>query len=410
MRPSTLVDLSEHYGAPPPAPPDGSFETFIRLYRAAAAVLRTPDDYVRLVHEVVEDAAADGVVWLEPAEWLAPGQPERVGLADAQAVLDLLLLAAGQASARTGVAVGLMVSTNRTRPPEDAVALARLAERYAGRGVVSFGLADDETKGRPEPFAAAFDIARAAGLIASPHAGEHGGPDSVRGALDALGARRIQHGVRSTEDPELLRRLADSDVCLDVCPTSNVQLRVVESLAAHPLPALLDAGVNVSFAPEQSPRGYRGLAHELTSTPHGTPPGNSASQCHIPMGPLWGKCSRAFAPEERAAQIDRQDFVEQLGRRFQAGSVAVEPPSAARQLPRRAPHPKPGCSPPPPRRAARSTPQLRPTRLPWQTPARSPAHCPTPPPSRSPPAPQVVPRPNLPSDDEESSGCPSRQS
>ncbi len=247
MRPSTLVDLSEHYGAPPPAPPDGSFETFIRLYRAAAAVLRTPDDYVRLVHEVVEDAAADGVVWLEPAEWLAPGQPERIGLADAQAVLDLLLLAAGQASARTGVAVGLMVSTNRTRPPEDAVALARLAERYAGRGVVSFGLADDETKGRPEPFAAAFDIARTAGLIASPHAGEHGGPDSVRGALDALGARRIQHGVRSTEDPELLRRLADSDVCLDVCPTSNVQLRVVESLAAHPLPALLDAGVNVSL-------------------------------------------------------------------------------------------------------------------------------------------------------------------
>jgi adenosine deaminase len=140
-----------------------------------------------------------------------------------------------------------MVSTNRTRPLEEAVALARLAERYAGRGVVSFGLADDETKGRPEPFAAAFEIARGAGLIASPHAGEHGGPDSVRGALDALGARRIQHGVRSAEDPQLLRRLADTAVCLDVCPTSNVQLRVVESLSAHPLPVLLDAGVNVSL-------------------------------------------------------------------------------------------------------------------------------------------------------------------
>jgi len=247
MRPSTLVDLSEHYGAPPPDLPDGSFETFVRLYRAAAAVLRTPDDYVRLVHEVVQDAAADGVVWLEPAEWLAPGQPERLGLADAQAVLDVLLDAGRQASFRTGVAVGWMLSTNRTRPPEEAVGLARLAERYAGKGVVAFGLADDETRGRPEPFAAAFDIARAAGLVASPHAGEHGGPDSVRGALDALGARRIQHGVRCAEDPELLRRLADSDVCLDVCPTSNVQLRVVESLATHPLPALLDAGVNVSL-------------------------------------------------------------------------------------------------------------------------------------------------------------------
>jgi adenosine deaminase len=247
MRPSTLVDLTAHYGAPPPDPPDGSFETFVRLYRAAAGVLRTPDDYVRLVREVVEDAAADGVVWLEPAEWLAPGQPERLGMADAEAVLNLLLEAGRQASFSTGVAVGWMVSNNRTRPPEEAVALARLAERYAGRGVVSFGLADDETKGQPEAFAAAFGVARAAGLVACPHAGEHGGPESVRGALDALGARRIQHGVRSAEDPELLRRLADSDVCLDVCPTSNVQLRVVPSLAAHPLRALLDAGVNVSL-------------------------------------------------------------------------------------------------------------------------------------------------------------------
>jgi adenosine deaminase len=247
MRPSTVVDLAEHYGAQPPDPPDGSFETFIRLYRAAAAVLRTPDDYVRLVAEVVDDAAADGVVWLEPAEWLAPGQPERLGLADAQAVLDLLLDAGRQASARTGVAIGWMMSSNRTRPVEEAIDLARLASHYAGRGVVAFGLADDELRGRPEPFAAAFEIARAAGLVAAPHAGEHGGPDSVRGALDALGARRIQHGVRSAEDPELLRRLADSDVCLDVCPTSNVQLRVVESLAEHPLPTLLAAGVQVSL-------------------------------------------------------------------------------------------------------------------------------------------------------------------
>ena len=130
MRPTTLVELSEHYGAPPPAPPDGSFETFVRLYRAAAAMLRSPTDYVRLMDEVVDDAAADGVVWVEPAEWLAPGQPERLGLVDARAVLDVLLDAARQASARTGVAVGLMVSGNRTRPPEEALALAVLSHRF----------------------------------------------------------------------------------------------------------------------------------------------------------------------------------------------------------------------------------------------------------------------------------------
>src|ERR1700720_2478630 len=140
-----------------------------------------------------------------------------------------------------------MVSANRVHPPAEAMTLARLAARYAGHGVVAFGLADDETRGRPEPFALAFAVARAAGLISAPHAGEHGGPESVRGALDTLGARRIQHGVRAAEDPSLLARLAAEEVCLDVCPTSNVQLRVVPNFAQHPLPRLLAAGVQVSL-------------------------------------------------------------------------------------------------------------------------------------------------------------------
>jgi adenosine deaminase len=133
------------------------------------------------------------------------------------------------------------------RPPAEAVALARLAARYAGRGVVSFGLADDEAHGPAAPFAEAFAVARAAGLISAPHAGEHAGPESVRAALDALGARRIQHGVRAIEDPDLVRRLVDERVCLDVCPTSNVRLGVVPSLEAHPAPALVQAGVAVSL-------------------------------------------------------------------------------------------------------------------------------------------------------------------
>jgi adenosine deaminase len=196
---------------------------------------------------VVEDAAADGAVWVEPAEWIAPAQPARLGLGSAEAVLELLLDAARRAERDLGVGVGLMVSANRTRDPAEAVALAELAARYAGRGVVAFGLADDETRGRPEPFREAFAIATGAGLISAPHAGEHGGPDSVRAALDALGAQRIQHGVRSVEDPALLQQLVDRGVCLDVCPTSNAQLGVVSSLAEHPLPELLHAGVAVSL-------------------------------------------------------------------------------------------------------------------------------------------------------------------
>jgi adenosine deaminase len=247
MRRATLAELCERNGTPQPDPPDGTFPTFIRLYRAAADALRSANDYRRLVNEVVEDAMQDGAVWLEPAEWISPTLPERLGLPHAEAVLQALLEALEDAARTNGIQAGLMVSTNRTRDPAEAVELAKVAARYAGRGVVAFGLADDETRGRPALFAEAFGIARAAGLISAPHAGEHGGPDSVRQALDALGAQRIQHGVRCIEDPLLVRRLVDDAICLDVCPTSNSQLGVVQSLEDHPLPELLQAGLAVSL-------------------------------------------------------------------------------------------------------------------------------------------------------------------
>ena len=113
--------------------------------------------------------------------------------------------------------------------------------------MVSFGLANDEVAGPPERFARAFAVAREAGLVSAPHAGELAGPDSVRGALDALGARRVGHGVRAVEDPALVARLAEERVCLDVCPTSNLLLSVVPSLAEHPLARLLAAGVPCSI-------------------------------------------------------------------------------------------------------------------------------------------------------------------
>jgi adenosine deaminase len=247
MRQSTLFDLAAHHGMPSPVQGDGSFETFIRLYRTACESLRSADDLARLVREIAEDGLAAGAVWVEPSAWLTSAEAERVGLRDEEAILEVLLDAARHAERELGIGVGLMVASNRTRPPAEAVALARLAARHAGQGVVAFGLADDETRGAPEPYAEAFAIARSAGLISAPHAGEHGGPDSVRGALDALGAQRIQHGVRSVEDPALLERLASRGVCLDVCPTSNVQLGVVPDFAHHQLPALLRAGVAVSL-------------------------------------------------------------------------------------------------------------------------------------------------------------------
>lgn len=247
MRPTTLVELAAHYGLPVSIEGDGSFSGFIALYRAACEALRSTDDIARLVHEIAEDAATDGAVWVETGTWLTPAHATRLGLHDEAAVLEVILDAARRAERDLGVGVGVVMNANRTHPPAEAVELARLAARYAGDGVVAFGLADDETRGPPEPFAEAFTIACDAGLISAPHAGEHGGPESVRGALDALRAKRIAHGVRAAEDADLLRRLADERVTLDVCPTSNVWLRVVPTMKDHPLPKLLEAGVPVSL-------------------------------------------------------------------------------------------------------------------------------------------------------------------
>ncbi|MDQ1520402.1 MAG: adenosine deaminase [Actinomycetota bacterium] len=245
MRPETLRELATAAGVPVPTIRGfGSFSAFAEMYVAACEVLRTPADLRRLVSEVVEDAARAGAVWVEPSIYL-PHHRERLGTDEA--VLDIVLDAAADAATRFAIGVGLMVASDRTADPAIAVEQARLAARYAGDGVVSFGLANDEALGPPEWFAEAFLIARDAGLLSTPHAGELAGPESVAGAIDALGADRVQHGVRAVEDPDLIKRLADSPVCLDVCPTSNVLLGVVPSLGEHPLPVLLGAGIACSL-------------------------------------------------------------------------------------------------------------------------------------------------------------------
>lgn len=244
MRPSTLAELAAGYGMEVPAIRGyGSFTAFADMYVTACEVLRTFDDMQRVVREVVEDTANAGGVWVEPALY-APHHRERLG--PDEDVIDAVLEAGHAAAKEHGIGFGLMINADRTRDPAIAVEIARKAHRWVGRGAVSFGLANDEALFGPEPFAEAYQIARDAGLLSTPHAGELAGPESVRAALDLLGADRIQHGVRAVEDPELVRRLADEGICLDVCPTSNLLLSVVPTLEQHPLPELLAAGVPCS--------------------------------------------------------------------------------------------------------------------------------------------------------------------
>jgi adenosine deaminase len=256
MRHDTLVELANRSGVRLPEalrsdwPPrlrgtdERGWFRFQRLYDIARSVLRTEQDVRRLVREAAADERAEGSGWLE-IQVDPSGYGARFG--GITAFTDLVLDAAGEAAERSGVGIGVVVAANRTRHPLDARTLARLAAQYAGRGVVGFGLSNDERRGRVEDFAPAFAIARRAGLLCAPHGGELLGAGSVRACLDLLGAGRVGHGIRAVEQPALVERIARDGVTLEVCPASNVALGVWESPAAVPLRALVDGGVAVAL-------------------------------------------------------------------------------------------------------------------------------------------------------------------
>ncbi len=256
MRHRTLLELAERDGIALPdslvadwppqlsAADEKGWFRFQRLYDVARSVLRTEADVRRLVLEAAEDDVRDGGRWLE-IQVDPSGYAARFG--GITAFTDLVLDAVRDATERTGLGIAVVIAANRTRHPLDARTLARLAAQYAGRGVVGFGLSNDERRGSTADFAGAFAIAARAGLLLAPHGGELLGPGSVRTCLDVLHADRLGHGIRSVEDPALLDRVAQAGVALEVCPVSNVALGVYSDLTSVPLPSLLAAGVTVAL-------------------------------------------------------------------------------------------------------------------------------------------------------------------
>ncbi|MEU2513054.1 adenosine deaminase [Streptomyces syringium] len=256
MRPSTLIELADKYGVHLPEalsggePPrlratdERGWFRFQRLYDIARSCLRTPDDIRRLVREAAEEDVCDGSRWLEIQVDPTSYAPRLGGLIPA---LEIILDAVDSASRETGLGMRVLVAANRMKHPLDARTLARLAVRYADRGVVGFGLSNDERRGLARDFDRAFEIAREGGLLAAPHGGELSGPSSVRDCLDDLHAGRVGHGVRAAEDPRLLRKLAERGVTCEVCPSSNVALGVYEKPADVPLRTLFEAGVPIAL-------------------------------------------------------------------------------------------------------------------------------------------------------------------
>ncbi|MFL6123396.1 adenosine deaminase [Actinophytocola sp.] len=243
MRPATLAELAGRYGivVPPPLPTAaGTWGAFQDRYDASRTALRTPADIQRVIVEAATDDAADGCGWLEIQVDPTSYAPVFGGLEPAlEAVL------AGAAAAP--IPVGVLVASSWRRSPSHAVTLARLAARYAGDGVVGFGLSNDERGASVADFAPAFTLARDAGLLAAPHSGFYTPATHVRDCVELLGASRIGHGTSAATDPVVVELLASRGVALEICPTSYPPFGVHE-LSAIPVTTFLAAGVPIAVS------------------------------------------------------------------------------------------------------------------------------------------------------------------
>ncbi|MFL5550645.1 MAG: adenosine deaminase [Gemmatimonadaceae bacterium] len=256
VRPETLLDLArEHRVQMPKQTPEElaafmrvddaqSLEDYLRRFDVTISVLQSEEALERVAYELAEDAAEDGVRYIEVRN--APILNVVQGLTLVQAI-EAPLRGLRRAENDFGIIARFILCGLRQFPPADSLEMAKLAVEFKNEGVVAFDLAGGE-KGNPAAdHAGAFQYAREHNLAVTVHAGEGDGSDSVRQAVHICGADRIGHGTRLIEDPELTQYVNDRRIALEVCLTSNVQTRVADSYASHPLREYFDRGLNVTL-------------------------------------------------------------------------------------------------------------------------------------------------------------------
>jgi aminodeoxyfutalosine deaminase len=242
------------------------FAHFQDLLTVLRPLTQDADDVELVTYEFAAGLARQGVRYVETM--FTVGGAARRGLT-AATLLEAMNRGRSRALADFGLEMRWIVDLPRATPEAERAYWADLTLEFAigamDAGVVALGLSGPEAGNPPEPFAPWFERARAAGLHSVPHAGEHGGPESVWGAVRALHAERIAHGVRAVEDPALVAHLAERRIVLDVCPTSNVCLGVVPSLAGHPLPRLHESGVPITVNSDCPPMFGSTLTDEVAA-------------------------------------------------------------------------------------------------------------------------------------------------
>lgn len=256
LRPATMLALAAERGVTLPATDAAALgaymevtdaknlEDYLARFAVTLSIMQDADAIARVAEELVLDAAADGVRYLEVR--FAPHLSTQRGLTSDDVMA--AWMAGMQRGARTtGTVARAIVCALRHGPVSVSVQMAELAVAWKGRGVVAFDLAGGEAGHRASDHRAAFDVARKADLAITCHAGEAWGPDSVREALYDCGAHRIGHGTRLIEDASLLQYVNDRRIPVEICLTSNVQTHATPAFAAHPARTYFKRGVVLSL-------------------------------------------------------------------------------------------------------------------------------------------------------------------
>ena len=280
IRPSTLLKLAQRNGASLPAEDLAGlrefygftdFEHFIQVYMTVSRCLKTVSDFDLIAYEFGADMARQNIRYAE-VTFTPYTNVHNTGLS-----FDEIMAGLNQGRLRAQADLGVefrWVLDIARNFPDSRIQVAEWAAGAVDRGVVGFGLGGIEQGNPPERYRDAYEIALEAGLHSVPHAGETVGPESVWGAIRALKAERLGHGVRSIEDPALVAYLREHQIPLEVCPTSNLCLGVYGSYEEHPIRRLKDAGLCVTVNSDDPPmfntdlaREYQVLVEDLDFTP-----------------------------------------------------------------------------------------------------------------------------------------------
>lgn len=221
-----------------------TFSNFLDKFKTLRLFYKSPDVIHRVTREAVEDAAKDNIRYLELRFTpVALSRAEGFPLHD---VMDWVITSAREAAQKNNIKVGLIASMNRHESPELAEQVAWLAADHIKDGLIGIDLAGNEAEFKTVAFYDLFKEAKQAGLHVTIHAGEWGPAENVRDAIMNLSAERVGHGVRVMEDENIVALAKERGTSFEVCVTSNYQSGVVKSLPEHPLPRMIEAGLNVT--------------------------------------------------------------------------------------------------------------------------------------------------------------------